>query len=81
MLRWTHNIGMWGISFVATSFGWLLLLRVLALLSPEVASNAASDSDLSDYLHTIATAGLYQFTIGGVLAMVLKPDLPSKEHK
>jgi hypothetical protein len=81
MFRWTRNVRALALSFVVTSLGSLLVLRILALFSPGVSSAAVSDSALSDQLHTIVNASLYQFAIGGVLAVLIKRDVPSNDEK
>jgi hypothetical protein len=74
LLRWTTSIRIWGIWFGITSLGWLFVLRLIALFSSDLAANAASDGGFLDQLYMIAAPGLYQLTLGGVLATIFQPD-------
>jgi len=65
--------GSWWIGWIATSLGWLLVLSVIALSSSSLTRDV-NNAGLLAQLHVIALLGLYQLTIGGVLATILQPD-------
>jgi hypothetical protein len=74
--RWARNTRIWWILFGATSLGWLLGLSVVPMVTG--LTKRTRGDDLVDLLYTIAFGGMYQLTIGGVLATILQPDSRSQ---
>jgi hypothetical protein len=76
MLCWSSSKRNWGIGWVATSLGWLLALMLLAWITGS--TEQARGNDFTEKLYTFASAGLYQITLGGVLAIIVQPNLGSE---
>ena len=75
--RWTRNTWILGMWMIVAAGGILVMLNVIEMVNLDI-TKRMSNAGFLNILYRIAVSALYQMTLGGVLTVILRPDVPSE---